>query len=80
MMAEINIAINGKVATLVYRIGEKIVDQESWTFPSIGQTEAKEAARIIFDDAYDFLNACVHGDIEDEEVDEEVETGDDEPG
>lgn len=62
MLAEINVAITKNGATLVIRKGEAVVDEEIWSFPSIGKTEAAEAAGILFDDAYDFLNACVHGD------------------
>lgn len=73
MLAEINFAITKNGATLVLRKGETVVDEELWSFPDIGKSEATEAARILFDDAYDFLNTCVHGDplaTEEEPADE----------
>jgi hypothetical protein len=66
MLAEVNFAISKRTATLVLRIGETVRDEETWTFPTVSQSEAKEAAMAIFSDAYDFLNICVHGDPEDE--------------
>jgi hypothetical protein len=62
MLAEINFAITKNGAVLILRKGEAVIDQESWSFPDIGETEATEAAKILFDDAYDFINTCVHGD------------------
>jgi hypothetical protein len=82
MLAEINIAISKKSMTLVMRLGEAVKDQEVWTYDLISKTEAKEVARTIFDDAYDFLNICVHGDPEvvAEEEAETEEGDDDQPG
>lgn len=85
MLAEINIAISKKSMTLVMRLGEAVRDQEVWTYDLISKTEAKEVARTIFDDAYDFLNMCVHGDpeaiVEDgDETGEEEEADDAQPG
>lgn len=74
MLAEVNIAINSKVATLVLRVGEKVKDEETWTFPAVGRTEAAEVAATLFADAYDYLNLCVHGDVEDDEQSPEIES------
>lgn len=71
MLAEVNIAINKQSAQLVLRVGETVKDEETWTFPEISRTEAKEAAMGLFSDAYDYLNICVHGDPDEEEEDEQ---------
>lgn len=71
MLAEVNIAISKRTATLVLRVGETVKDEETWTFPAISRTEAKEAAMGLFSDAYDYLNICVHGDPDDEAEDNE---------
>jgi hypothetical protein len=73
MLAEVNIAINKKSAQLVLRVGETVKDEETWTFPAISRTEAKNAAMILFSDAYDYLNACVHGDPDDQDDKEDNE-------
>jgi hypothetical protein len=40
-----------------------VIEDELWKAPRppISQTEAKQAARACFDDWYDFMNHCVHG-------------------
>mgnify|MGYP000367744895 CR=1 FL=1 len=67
MLAEVTVAFHRKHAELVMKRGEKIVERESWTFPAISKTEAKEVSASIFHDVYDFLNICVHGDPEESE-------------
>lgn len=43
--------------------GERLVEDEIWTFErKISATEARELARVAFDDAYDLLQSAVHGD------------------
>lgn len=66
MLAEVTVAFHRKHAELVVKHGEKVAQQEKWSFPAISKTEAKEASLSIFHDIYDFLNVCVHGDPEDE--------------
>lgn len=40
----------------------KVIESEVWVFPTaMPKGEAKGTARAVFDDAYDFLNFCVHG-------------------
>lgn len=63
MLAEVRLIIAGKEARLVMKVGERIVEDELWTFErKVGVTEAKELARVAFDDAYDLMQHAVHGD------------------
>lgn len=71
MLAEVTLAMHRKYAEVVYKVGEKVVDVEKWTYPAISKTEAKEAASQVFSDLYDFLNVCVHGDPEESESESE---------
>lgn len=63
MLAEVKLTITPQAARLTVTKGEKVVDDEVWTFDrKVGSTEAIEAAKAVFDDAYDALNWMVHGD------------------
>lgn len=63
MLAEVRLVITPTAARLTIVKGEKTLDDEVWTFDrKVGGTEAAEAAKAVFDDAYDALNWMVHGD------------------
>jgi hypothetical protein len=63
MLSEVRLVIAPKEARLTIVRGDKIVEDEIWSFGrSIGRSEAAEFARAIFDDAYDGMNLMVHGD------------------
>lgn len=63
MLAEARLIIAGKEARLILKIAEKVVEDELWTFErKIGASEARELARVAFDDAYDLMQHAVHGD------------------
>lgn len=63
MLAEVRLIITAKEARLVLRSGETLVEDEVWTFErKMSSTEAREVAKVAFDDAYDLLQYSVHGD------------------
>lgn len=63
MLAQVTLTITPEAARLTLVKGDKRLDDEVWTFDrKIGGTEAAEAAKAVFDDAYDALNWMVHGD------------------
>lgn len=62
MLAEVRLIITAKEARLVLRSGETLVEDEVWTFErKVSSTEAREVAKVAFDDAYDLLQYAVHG-------------------
>ncbi len=63
MLAEVKLTIAPTGATLTVTKGDKVVDEELWSFGrKIGSSEAADAAKAVFDDAYDALNWMVNGD------------------
>jgi hypothetical protein len=63
MLGEIRLVVAPRNARLTIRKGDDIVEDEVWSFDrQIGQSEAMELVRAIFDDSYDALNWLVHGD------------------
>ena len=63
MIAEVRLIIAASEARLVLKHGEKIIEDEVWTFPhKISRTEAKQAADTAFHDIYDLLQYTVNGD------------------
>lgn len=59
--AEMKLIIAQDEATLTLTSSEKEIDSDVWKIrPSISRTEAINAARCIFDDAYDFLNYTLY--------------------
>lgn len=63
MLAEVRLIITAKEARLVLRYGETLAEDEVWTFErKVSSTEAREVAKVAFDDAYDLLQYAVHGD------------------
>jgi len=62
MLAQVTLTITPHAARLTLTKGDKHLDDEVWTFDrKVGSTEAAEAAKAVFDDAYDALNWMVHG-------------------
>lgn len=65
VLAEVRLVIAPKEMRLVLKHGDDTIEDELWKAPrKITATEAKQAARAAFDDWYDFMNHCVHGDVE----------------
>lgn len=63
MLAQVTLTITPEAERLTLVRGDKRLDDEIWTFDrKVGGTEAAEAAKAVFDDAYDALNWMVHGD------------------
>jgi hypothetical protein len=63
VLAEVKLTIAPTGATLTVMKGDKVVDEELWSFGrKIGSSEAADAAKAVFDDAYDALNWMVNGD------------------
>jgi hypothetical protein len=65
VLAEVRLVIAPKEMRLILKHGDDVIEDELWKAPrQISRTEAKQAARAAFDDWYDFMNHCVHGDVE----------------
>jgi hypothetical protein len=63
MLAEVRLMIGARESRLMLLNGGEVVDDEIWKFEGkIGASQAAEAARVAFDDIYDFVNASVNGD------------------
>jgi hypothetical protein len=63
MMAEVHLIVASKECTLTISSGERVLEQEKWTFPRpLSRTEAKQLAEATFHDAYDLIQYSVHGD------------------
>lgn len=63
MPSEVRLIIAKKEARLLLKVGDDIVEDEVWKFDSpMSNTEAKELARILFDEGYDLMQFSVHGD------------------
>jgi hypothetical protein len=53
--------IGAREARLMLYNGGEVVDDELWTFESkMANSEAAQAARVSFDDLYDFMNGISH--------------------
>jgi hypothetical protein len=63
MLAEVRLIIAAKEARLILKKGEKIVEDELWTFDArIDRSEAGSVAVAAFHDAFDLLQYAVYGD------------------
>jgi hypothetical protein len=63
MMGELRLIVATQGARIVLKIGETVVEDESWTFErKISRTEAKEITEAAFHDAYDLMQFFSHGD------------------
>lgn len=52
-----------KEARLVLKHDDEIVEDEVWKFDrKVSRTEARQIARVAFDEYYDLLNYSAHGD------------------
>jgi len=61
MLAEVRLMIGAREARLMLLNGGEVVDDEVWKFDAkVSNSEAAEAARVSFDDLYDFMNAISH--------------------
>lgn len=63
MPAEVRLIIAKKEARLILKVGDDIVEDDLWTFDSpMTNAEARDLARILFDEGYDLMQFSVHGD------------------
>lgn len=63
VLAEVRLVIDAHGAQLSVTRGDAVVDSESWSFGRrIGNSEAADVSKAVFDDAYDALNWMVNGD------------------
>lgn len=61
MLAEVRLMVAAREARLTLLNGGEVVDDEIWNFDAkVSRSEAAEAARICFDDLYDFINSITH--------------------
>lgn len=62
MLTEVRLVIAAKEARLVLKHDEQAVEDEIWKISgSFSRKDAMELCRVVFDDAYDILNAAAHG-------------------
>lgn len=65
MLAEVRLIVAATETRLTVKHGERLVEDEVWTHARrVSQTEAKEVATGLFDQAYDIMNFVVNGDDE----------------
>ena len=63
VLATVNLQITPVDAVITITRGDQVLDEESWRFERrVGQAEADEFAKAVFDVAYDCLNYMTHGD------------------
>ena len=63
MPSEVRLIIAKKEARLLLKHGDDIVEDELWKFDApMTVAEAKELARILFDEGYDLMQFSTHGD------------------
>lgn len=62
VLAELKVVIASKEARLMLLRGDRVVEDEVWTFkPQIEKPAASDLARVMFDDLYDFINLAANG-------------------
>lgn len=62
VLAELKVVIASKEARLMLLRGDRVVEDEVWTFrPQIEKQTASDLARVMFDDLYDFINLAANG-------------------
>lgn len=62
MPFEVRLIIAKKEARLVLKNGDDVVEDELWKFDSpMSAAEARDLARILFDEGYDLMQFSVHG-------------------
>lgn len=65
MLADVRLIVTPTETRLTVKHGETLVEDEVWTHARrVSQTEAREVARGLFDQAYDLMNFVVNGDSE----------------
>jgi hypothetical protein len=63
MASEVRLIIAKKEARLILTNGDKVVEDELWKFDSpMTASDAKELARILFDEGYDLMQFSLYGD------------------
>jgi hypothetical protein len=63
MPSEVRLIIAKKEARLLLKVGDDIVEDEVWKFDSpMTNAEARDLAKILFDEGYDLMQFSVHGD------------------
>lgn len=63
MPAEVRLIIARKEARLMLKHGDDVIEDELWTFDApVTAAEAKQLARVLFDEGFDMMQFAVHGD------------------
>lgn len=63
MLAEVRVVITPKEARVTLRHGDQVVEDEVWKLDrKIGGSEAREFAKVAFDDVFDLMQFVAHGD------------------
>jgi len=63
MASEVRLIIAKKEARLILTSGDKVVEDELWKFDAaMTASDAKELARILFDEGYDLMQFSLYGD------------------
>lgn len=63
MLAEVRLVVAAKEARLILKRDDESVEDELWKMEGkFSRKDALELCRVVFDDAYDLLNAAAHGD------------------
>lgn len=63
MASEVRLVIAKKEARLILTSGDKVVEDELWKFDApMTASDAKELARILFDEGYDLMQFSLYGD------------------
>jgi hypothetical protein len=63
MASELRLIIAKKEARLILTSGDKVFEDELWKFDSpMTASDAKELARILFDEGYDLMQFSLYGD------------------
>jgi hypothetical protein len=63
MPAEVRLIIAKKEARLVLKVDDEVVEDDLWKFETpLTRKDVAEQARIMFDEAFDFMQFTAHGD------------------
>lgn len=63
MLAEVRLMIGARESRLMLLNGGEVIDDEIWKFDAkVAASQAAEAAKVAFDDLYDYMNTSVNGD------------------
>lgn len=62
MPSEVRLILAKREARLILKDGDKVVEDEVWKYDApMTVAEARDLARILFDEGYDLMQFSVHG-------------------